>query len=496
MQFFHSTFGNTLASAVLVASGASLAALPPATPTETDDAVASHREHEREGTRGEMLLQGGEGDRVVPHVAMGVNDTTWLSWYTHTSSAYSLRLQRLDLRGKKLLGADGVLASVADSEDWVTDYGLASAKNGDALLTYTTTVDYTVRIQRFDSRGRGLWGSKGVVVTAENERAYAPSVLVLADSSIIVLWTYETSSTLGVALQRFNASGKAQWSEPRRIEAGAGLSAAWPSMLPSGRSDVLVSWMENAGFTPGDAYVQRFDRSGHAVWRSNLHLNDSDQVPFPHGASMTADGAGGAYAAWSVIKKDLLFDGFVQHFGADGVVTWNAGGVSVSNVPDLSHMISGLQVLHGKVVVTWRDMDWLQQSLGARLQAFSVDGKPQFDLGGVTVFDPAVDPEATPMALRASPGGAAVFFETGKNFPLDLTTGVATISLGLPDYWPGDTAISTVPSEKQNMAVTDAVSDGYWVIWSDLRKGDGNADLWGSFWRPPHAPRHEREPRD
>ncbi len=489
MRHVYSRFIPLLASSLVLLAGTSMAAVP----SETDDVFTVGAPANRPATRGEQLLQGGGGEQILAHLAARNDGTAWLSWYHQApnQTTYSLRLQRIDTEGHKHLGKEGILASVVDSDSWVTDYTLLTAKNGDAILAYGNTTDYTMRLQRFDERGRSRWGAKGVVLTDPGMWGYEPNAVLCGDGSVVVAWSYESATDRGVALQRVSPSGTVQWAVPQRIHGSDGNSAGFPKVIPAGTSDVIVAWLENGGPASGNAMVQRFDRWGRAVWPVTVQLNCLDPLPFVLKPELVSDGAGGAFAAWSLVKKDLSFEGLVQHVRADGTVAWDPRGASVSNNPEMSHVISALSLIHGHLVVAWREMDKNQNGSGIFVQAYDPNGLDpvgQFGPQGMALFDP-MDPVGARLAsIRPSPGGMAVFYASSQNFPFDATAAVATVSLGLPDYWPGDTTLSPVASAKSDPAVSADVDGGYWIAWTDFRVDTEGSDIWGAYWKPPHSP--------
>lgn len=491
MSLHHVRFSRWLTSALILLGGVNAAA---DTSSGDGDRATAGRDGRRPPTRGEALLQGGPGEQVVPHVAARRDGTAWLSWYHKPASAstYSLRLQRLDASGRKRLGEGGVNASTIDSDSWVMDYALLAAENGDAILAYGNTQDFTVRLQRFDERGRARWGRGGVVLAVPDMLSYAPNATLLSDGSVVLAWDYETSSESGSALQRISASGAVLWSAPVRIVGSSpDRRPLFPRVLSTGGTDVLVSWIENTFMmAPSDAFVQRFDRRGRAVWPAPVKLNGDDQLPFPHRAEITSDGAGGLYAAWTIVREDSSFAAFAQHVVANGKVEWTPGGEPAATYKGMSHLINTIDVIHGRVVVSWKETDLLQSGAGISVQAFSPAGERLLGDDGLALLDPAGAIGGSVAAVRPSRGGAAVFHAAGEDLIFAETAAVATVALGLPGYWPGDTVLSPVASPKMHPAVSDEVAGGYWLVWGDERTDGSGSDIWGAFWSVPRAPRH------
>jgi hypothetical protein len=437
---------------------------------------------------GELLLQGGAGEHVVPHTAVRSDGTTWLAWYAATGAGakYSLRLQRFDTAGGKKLGADGVLASSVDSDSWVMDYTLLADSTGDAILVYSNTTDFTLHAQRFDAQGQPAWGANGATVYSAGAQTLAPRAVLCTDGNVALAWDAADADSgmgTGIQLQRLDGTGTAAWSSPKQIPGDAGNRAQSPRVVASLGGDFVVVWIENGGVNyPGDAFAQRFNTQGNPVWQSKVKLNDADQLPFPHVPVVDSDGAGGLYAAWMTVGSGSMFAGHVQHFAADGAAAWAPGGVSVSTSTTMSHLPSALASSQNQVFVAWKETDSNQNTSGLYAQTFDQQGTAMWAATGLPIVEADNQLGALAAAARPTGEGAALFYAYGEPNTQGLRSGVSAIPyVGSPS--PSNTVLSDVVSAKGHPDVSALVQGGYWLVWEDERSG--NPEIWGAWWKAP-----------
>jgi hypothetical protein len=436
---------------------------------------------------GEHLLQDGPSDRVVPHVAARNDGTAYLAWYALNAGKYTLRMQRLDTAGKKLWAADGVEASSVDSESWVMDFGLATDAQGNAVLAYSDTTDFDVRVQRVDGEGDAAWG-EGTVLTGSDADGFTPHLVLCSDGAMAVAWDELRStggdSTSHVVVQRVDTAGQVGWTQAFSVDPDGDVSPQFSQILPSVDGSVIVVWIENGGVNhPGDAYAQRVDAEGKPVWGAKKKINGSEPLPFPMRPVLSTDGQGGLFAAWSGLKGNGFY-GRVQHVDADGVVSWDAEGVPVSTDTTMMHMPAAVGSLTGEpgVVVASKRTDANQSTAGIVIQGFDATGAALWEDPGATIL-PALKTEGGLVAdLRSTSNSVATFYAKGVTNTWELTTHVAVVSLtgaAMPEV----TDLSTTPSEKLHPDVSTSVGGGYWLVWEDLRSG--TPAVWGSFWPSP-----------
>jgi hypothetical protein len=437
---------------------------------------------------GELLLQGGPADRVVPHLAARSDGTTFLSWYALSGDQYAVRMQRLESAGQKLWADDGVEVSAVSSTSWVMDYDLAADALGNAVLAYSNTTDFAVRVQRVDENGATAWG-QGTVLTTPITQGFTPHVVLGSDGAMAVAWDEERSqgpqTTQHVVVQRVDATGAATWPTPYDVGPSGNLSPMFSQILAGEDGGVIVSWVENGGVNhPGDAYAQLVDAQGHAVWGAKKKINGADQLAYPMRPILASDGQGGFFAAWSAVQGMASFQGRIQHFDADGNAAWDAQGLRVSSESSMMQLPSAMEYVPGadQVVVAWKRTDANQSTSGLHVQAFDAQGTKLWEDVGLEVVAADMVDGALAADVRATSQGAALFFAKGPVNGMNLTSHVAAMPFSA-NATPAISDLSTVSSGKSHPAVSGLVGGGYWLVWEDTR--DTVPAIYGAWWPSP-----------
>ena len=142
---------------------------------------------------------------------------------------------------------------------------------------------------------------------------------------------------------------------------------------------------------PSALYVQRIDALGNALWPPGGTAPGPSLIPdglaqVGAGLAALADGAGGAFFAWTDLRQSGDPDLFVQHVEAGGAIAagWPDGGVPVCGAPGPQSEVRLASDGAGGVIVVWRDeRDPISHLYASRVLASGdlapdvpVDGRP------------------------------------------------------------------------------------------------------------------------
>jgi len=364
--------------------------------------------------QGEMPLQKGTG-LTVPHLATRSDGTMWLSWYEPVGQDYRLRLQRVDAAGRGFLGADGVVASPVDQTSWVMDYDLTTDNDGNAILAWSNTQNYTLHVQRFNAQGIPAWADSGVVVNSPGAAAVSPKCLRCTNGEIAIAWFEKQGLTNNGAFQvcvtRMKSNGAFAWTTPLVVEMPTN-GVPRQALIQGAGASVLLVWVESAFDGRGDAFAQRIDETGTAVWPAKIKINGTAQLPYPAAPYIVADGSGGLYAAWTTVNGSDWFEGRVQHIDQNGRLLWAADGESVSTSTTTMQLPSAITYLPGqeRVVVAWKETDSKETVSGLNVQAFDMHADRLWADTGLVIVDATPAVAGLAAALRPADTGAALFF--------------------------------------------------------------------------------------
>ncbi len=102
-----------------------------------------------------------------------------------------------------------------------------------------------------------------------------------------------------------------------------------PAIVADMVGGAIVTWQDNRRVI-GDIYARRVDQSGTPLWTANgvaVCTADNEQIS----PSITSDGAGGAIIVWRDVR-DGTARTFAQRLNAEGVPQWTPDGVALNGV--------------------------------------------------------------------------------------------------------------------------------------------------------------------
>ena len=305
--------------------------------------------------------------------------------------------------------------------------------------------------------------------------AFLPALLVDDSGGVIVARTYRDRLHQSITLVRLTSSASLAAPWDSGVFAGTGSPWEYPSVLcADGQRGVFVIFQED--WIPARIFIERFDGSGSlafapvpvsaaalaetapglvgdggtgaiAVWEDHRNgsfdqvfaqhiLADGSVAPgwpadglavcaFPTApgflsdfvfpgplSSVTSDGAGGVYVAWSDYRDGTgLGDIYAQHVLGDGTIAvgWPANGLAICTAPDDQQRPSIAADGAGGVVIAWQDRRsgsdadiYAQHVLGNATLAdgWSADGLPACAATGDQLA-PAVATDAAGNAFMA-----------------------------------------------------------------------------------------------
>jgi hypothetical protein len=207
--------------------------------------------------------------------------------------AASIHAQRIDLDGDLAWGPQGVL--VADGARQETRPVAAGDGIGNAIIVWESGPLYA---QRLDQSGRRLWGDGGVALSTTD--GLAPAIVSDGYGGAIVAWqtaSFDDASS-DIRAQAIRVSGALRWGGDGIPVCRASGAQSEVAMARSGAGSAIVMWRDARNDESGDLYAQRIDSSGTAHWKTD-GIVISDAPGFQGALAVSADGTGGAVAAWS-----------------------------------------------------------------------------------------------------------------------------------------------------------------------------------------------------
>lgn len=289
------------------------------------------------------ITEDGRYGQDIIHSVVRPDGKIYLSWVEADENfSFSLYLQLLDNDGKKLWN-DKLLVSDYPTLTWISDYALAVAPNGDALLTF-----YDLRhdpeneggipapyVYRISQDGEFVWGREGIALPYES-LCGAGQFYVFENDIYVCNWELEGRNSW-LSLMKLNDDGSLAFDAPVKFS-GKDLT-----LIPTETNDLLAVWIYN-GSAIG---AQRINRNCEPVWTEVLEIDNrfvNSQFPL----EVVSDGKGGFVVAYgrSVIGEDGNPRNLVcvQHVAADKSFMMGETSVDLPGPDDADHGLGGLSM--------------------------------------------------------------------------------------------------------------------------------------------------------
>ena len=259
----------------------------------------------------------------------------------------------------------------------------------------------------------------------------------------------------------------------------AALDQTVPAAASDGAGGAIVLWRDVRNGVDADVYVQRVSAAGAPLWTAGgvaLCTQPGDQ----DGAAIVADGAGGAFVAWTDLRDGVHRQLYAQHVDAGGVPQWTAGGTPVSTPANGNRLAPSLALDGaGGVIVAWQDTRNPTSDIFA--QRLNGSGAALWTTDGAAVCTVNGD-QLTPMIVGDDAGGVIVTWE-------DRRVGVASDvyaqrlnASGVRQWVSVGIGICTVPDNQFSPVIVSAGAGATIIAWYDHRSG--NHDIYAQRVNP------------
>ncbi len=425
-----------------------------------------------------LLLGGGPGEQVVPHMAVvpagDLAGAAYVGWYDNASGNYDVALQLVTHDGVPVFQAGGITVSDQPQNTWVMDWSLATGPDGFAIVAFADIRDgdSNIHVYRIDPDGSHAWGPDGVTLTDDSDFKGPPCAAVTSDGHVVVAWM-ESGATAELRLQRLDAAGNVLLADGGVVVSGVGDDAPAGNLLvPTDGGDVILAYVPTYSFmSDRQIKAQRFDAGGAPVWPSSVMVMDDATLPMGHYFHLVPDGEGGALITWDVAVGNA-FDARVQRLAADGSehlphngVHPEAGGPAGQLEPSAVY-----DPATGEITMVYVDMNSTQTERGLYAQRFDADGHRMWGDAGTVLLPRDGDLEVLPaLALVGGEVLGMVQHQPGGGHATDVI-----LAYGLEDdgslMWDGAIEAASTPGSKGDLWTVD---NGVTMvgIWVDDRTG-------------------------
>jgi hypothetical protein len=304
---------------------------------------------------------------------------------------------------------------------------LLSDGTGGAIITWIDSSiagSYYVYAQHLNASGARQWTANGVVVSdyaiLYNDYQTNPHLISDGAGGAIIAWNGGDASQDPVFAQRINAAGNPQWTATGALVDNSALPNKYVQIVPDGSGGAIITWGIQNGAIWGVA-AQRLNAAGTAQWA----LNGISVCTFASNhqyAQPLADGSGGAMIAWQDDRGTGMYGIYAQRVNASGVLQWAADGVAICTASAISTMYAeNAYYLHivsdntGGALLAWQD----ERAGGDDIYAQHVNGSGSslWASNGVAVCAGAVSiPVTNPTRPKITPGFSGDAFLTWEDY--------------------------------------------------------------------------------
>ena len=431
-----------------------------------------------------LPLGDGDGEQVVPHLAISTDNSCYTGWYDNKSGNYDVALQLLSPDGTEMWAHGGLMVSTHPQNSWVMDWSLISDSAGNAIVAFADIRggNSNIHVYKIDPDGNFIWGADGIDITNNSDSKGPPSLVETNNGDIIVSW-YADSSFNGPAIrfQRLNPDGTMQ-------HGGNGIAASqvsdtFPSgqtMVAAGDDGFMLAYVPIYSFMANrQIKAQRFNAAGQSVWDDHLMVMDNATVPMGHYFEMMPDGSGGAFFSWTAV----IGQGFTvrsQHVDGNGIEVYPHNGVLLSSNSSFSQIGPSMthDAANNELTVLFVQMNGNQAEKGVFGQRLGSTGDLLWGTTAQEILPVNTANEGFVRAVDTGDGVIGLCFQAPQNaFGPDEIISFKLDSNGGFVWNPSMTDACTLPSSKDDLMATVGADGTARFIWSDER--NGNYDIYG-----------------
>jgi hypothetical protein len=418
-----------------------------------------------------VIGNGRMGEQAQPKILPTADGGCWISWFDNSTGGYSVRIQRLDSVGNKMLGPQGVLVATRYFSS-TQDYGLGQDADGNALLAFRVSdsdeTNVRIEAQKVAPNGTLMWGASGIQMGNTADFLADPKITATSDGNVVVGWVDNSD----MEFAGLDADGNRRWGDITISDPG-GASLTVSDLHESTDGTVIFSYVSATGFSgPKHLLAQKLDTSGASLWTTAVY--DGGSLQFGNFPTFIPDGAGGAVFAWYDTNN---LQSHVQHLTPDGSELFPHNGVLVATVAgDIQvEPSAAYDPLTQDIFVFWTEADASTQgNVGISGQKVDAGGNLAWGAFGKTIVPKTTNADYLASTVATSDDGTIVFYSGAVGFGQDLVQAARLDTNGNFVWNPNVVSVSSTPAQKFRLATTILPSDMAIATCEDIGANSGN----------------------
>lgn len=271
---------------------------------------------------------------------------------------------------------------------------VAADGEGGVFITWqdSRSGEFDIYVQHVDGSGTPLWGANGLAICTATNAQTNPVIVSDGAGGAIVAWLDLRAGGYQVFAQRVNGAGVAQWAANGIALCAVLGSKSGLEAIADGAGGLIAVWSDTRCCGTGiDVYTQRANAAGTLLWAAGgvaLTTAANDQIT----PRLTTDGAGGAIVCWQGNGSTALYGAMVQRISGAGVVQWAANGIAMeSDFPFSPRIVSdgagGALVAYLRISSVGQTFDgtWVKRLNGSGVVQWSAQLMSSFPV--LTTYD-------------------------------------------------------------------------------------------------------------
>lgn len=288
-----------------------------------------------------------ENEQIQPKIAATSDGGCYIAWFDSRNGMYAVYIQKLDSKGIKQWGENGLLISNKNQDSWLTDNCLIADKDDNAVIVFADKREgqsLGVSAYKISPEGEYLWGETGVYLsnyTAGTYFEHSPKVVQVTDGAYIVVWeTIGENDINSILVQKLSPEGNKMYPNGNVSIHGTLKGSIYARVVPSDDGSALIAFMQysQSELVKNDnmeLIVQKISKDGNVLFplnndlKSGIRLNTTPGIIYFIRPFLVRDNSNGAFIGWQDLRDGgLNYGSYIQHITQDGAVTFPDNGIT------------------------------------------------------------------------------------------------------------------------------------------------------------------------
>ena len=254
---------------------------------------------------------------------------------------------------------------------------------GGAIVAWALSSN--IYAQRIDTSGVVHWNTNGVaILTGGSQRVGVPPTIMSDGAGGAIIAWLDSRTSYGIYAQRVDSAGVVQWTTNGvPVTTAANIPYEPPALVSDNAGGAIIAWRDTSSGM--GIRVQRVTNAGVVLWDSSgVTIAPTPSLGPDNSPAIAADGVGGVIITWSDMRNGASnTDIYAQRVNASGVVQWTANGVAISTATGDQSAPQIVTNGGGDAIIAWLDL----RNAGGSFQPAEIYGQrvnANGQLGGTT----------------------------------------------------------------------------------------------------------------